>query len=291
MFMQLTNETLAMLWLGAGAIAFWRLMPAVCNALGLTFRRGFIDADAAALEPAGDDADYEELFTQLCHLGFEPVGRRSTTYWLFLHHWCKNFQARVFAARQGDCIALVYQLRPWDRWRLCFVTAFSDGAIVETANQMESFRIAEPDHWRWGLATPDRGLLLERHHEVCRDFAVAGSRAIALLPAEEVNWLNGYHESRHHRKSHRWLGLKVMSSSLWLFGIAFMVVRWFGGAAPYVVPASIIAWGVAWPAFHASLFRAAANRLRAADARRQRNQPTPGTGFVEANQRGKGIKL
>jgi hypothetical protein len=85
--MQLTNETLAVLWLGAGAVALWMLMPAVLNALGLTLWRGCIDGDAAALEPSGgDDAEYDDLFTQLRRLGFEPVGRRSTTCWLFLHH-------------------------------------------------------------------------------------------------------------------------------------------------------------------------------------------------------------
>ena len=138
--MQLTNEALAVLWLGAGAVAVWMLLPAVLNALGLTLRRSVIEDNPADVEPAGDDADYEDLVGQLRRLGFEPVGRRTTTCWLFLHHWYRKFESRVFAARQGDCIALTYNLRPWDPWRLCFVTAFSDGAIVETANQMASFR-------------------------------------------------------------------------------------------------------------------------------------------------------
>ena len=34
--MQLTNDTLTVLWLGAGAVALWMLLPAVLNALGLT---------------------------------------------------------------------------------------------------------------------------------------------------------------------------------------------------------------------------------------------------------------
>jgi hypothetical protein len=274
--MQLTNEIMTVLWLGAGAVALWRLMPAVFNALGLTFRRGFIDDNAGALEPCGDDAEYDELFNQLRNLGFEPVGRRSNTCWFFLHHWYRNFQARVFAARQGDCIAVAYQLRAWDQWRLCFVTTFSDGAIVQTANQLERLRIEEPDHLRWGLATPDRGLLLERHREVCREFAGAGSRSVSLLPAEDVNRLCLHHEARHHRKCYRWNGLKTMSRSLWLLGIALLLVRRFAGNAPWLLPVSIIAWGFAWPAIYAYLFRAAAGSLRAEDARWQHNQPTPG---------------
>ena len=75
--------------------------------------------------------------------GFEPVGQRSNTLWFFLHHWYRNFQSRVFAARQGDCIAVTYKLRDWDSWRLCFATAFSDGAILQTANQMEITHAAE----------------------------------------------------------------------------------------------------------------------------------------------------
>ena len=274
--MQLGNDTLAVLWLAAGAVLLWRLLPAVVNALGLTVRQGVIDHDAAALEPSGDDAEYADLFAQLRLHGFEPVGRRSTTCWFFLHHWYKTFRSRVFAARQGDGIALAYRLRAWDRWRLCFVTAFSDGAIVETANQMESFRIDEPDHLRWGLATPDRGLLLGRHREVCRDFAAAGSRGVARLPAEDVNRLIRQHESRHHRQRHRWTGLKSVSTSLWLLGIALLLASRFAGTAPYLLPATVIAWGFAWPAIHATLFRAAAASFRAEDARRQRNQPTPG---------------
>src|SRR6516162_10084241 len=124
--MQLNNDILAVLWLGAGTIALWRLLPAILNALGLTFRQGSIDHDVSAIEPSGDDAEYEELFAQLRLNGFEPVGTRRTTCWIFLHHWRKTFRSRLFATRQGDCIALAYKLREWDRWRLCFVTAFND---------------------------------------------------------------------------------------------------------------------------------------------------------------------
>jgi hypothetical protein len=272
--MQITDETVAVLWLVAGAVALWMLLPAVLTALGLTFRQDFLDDDAAALEPSGNDSEYEDLFTQLCRLGFEPVGRRSTTCWFFLIHWYRNFQSRVFAAPRGDGIALVYKLRAWDRWRLCFVTAFSDEAIVETANQMERLRIDEPDHLRWGLATPDRAFLLKRHREVCRDFAAAGSRSVALLPTELVNQLLRHHSSRYQRK-HRWIGLIYMSIPLCCLGIGLLLVRLFAGTAPYLLPVSIIAWGFLWPAAEAFLFRAAARRSRAEDAHRQRNQPTP----------------
>jgi hypothetical protein len=274
--MQLNNDTLMALWVGAGAIVLWRILPAVLNALGLTFRQGFIDHDVEALEPCGDDAEYQDLVSQLRQNGFEAVGKRSTTCWFFLHHWRKDFRSRVFATRQSDCIALVYRLRDWDRWRLCFVTAFSDGAIVETANQMECFRIDEPDHLRWGLATPDRSLLLQRHFEVCRDFAGAGSRKVALLPAEEVTRLIRYHESRHHSRRHRWTGLKSVSTSLWVLGVMVLLARRFAVTAPYLMPVSIIAWGFLWPAIHATLFRAAARSFQAEDARRQRNLPTAG---------------
>jgi hypothetical protein len=275
MSMHITTETMAVLWLGAGAVALWMLLPAVLNALGLTLWQVSMEYDAAALEPSGSDAAYEELFAQLRGLGFMPVGRRSKTCWFFLHHWHHQFQARIFAVPQRDCIAVTYKLRPWDPWRLCFVTAFSDGALVETANQMESLRIDEPKYLRWGLATPDRALLLERHREACRSFADGGSRSIAVLPLEQVNRLELHHASLNHRKRHRWTGLNVMSKSLWYLGIGLLLVRRFGDTAPYLLPVSVIAWGFLWPAVHACLFRAAAGSFRAEDARRQRNQQTP----------------
>jgi hypothetical protein len=270
---QLANETLVGLWLGAGTVALWMLLPAVLNALGLTFRQSSIEENPSALEPVGDDAEYEELFAQLRRLGFEPIGKRTTTCWFFVHHWYRTFRSLAFAARQGDAIALTYKLRPWDRWRLCFVTAFSDGAIVESANQMASFRIDEPAHLRWGLPTPDRALLLERHRAVCREFAVEGSRSVARLPAEEVNQHIDHHESRSHRRRHRWTGLNLMAISLVFLGAALGLVYRFGGTAPYLLPVSIIAWGVLWPAVEAHLFRVEAGSSRAADARWHKNQP------------------
>jgi len=268
-----TNESLLVLWLGAAAVALWTMLPAVLNALGLTFRQSSIEEDPSALEPVGDDAEYDELFAQLRRLGFEPVGKRTTSVWLFLHHWNRTFRSRVFAARQGDAIALTYKLRDWDPWRLCFVTAFSDGAIVQTANQMENFRIDEPDHLRWGLATPDRAVLLERHRAVCREFAAKGSRSVAVLPAEQVNQLIGHHESRFHRKRHRWNGLNSVSTPLFLLCAALAVVYRFSGTAPYLPPVVIIAWGFLWPAFHEHLFRIAAGSSRDADAQSRKNQP------------------
>jgi hypothetical protein len=271
-----TDETLALLWLGAGAVALWMFLPAVLNALGLTYLQCYLDYDPAALEPSGDDAEYEALFGELRRLGFEPVGKRSTSCWLFVHHWYRNFQSRVFAVRKGDCVALTYKLWAWDRWRLCFVTAFWDEAILETANQMENLRIEEPDYLRWGLATPDRALLLERHREACRDFAAAGGRSVAVLPVDVVNRLMRLHEARHHRMRQRWAGLIVMSPSLLCLGIGLALVRLFGGTAPYLLPVSIIAWGLLWPVVHAPLIRAAAACSRAEDARRQGHQPAPG---------------
>jgi hypothetical protein len=273
--MQVTDETLALLWLGAGAVVLWMFLPAVLSALGLSYRQGTIDDDAAALEPSGDDAEYEALFDQLRSLEFEPVGRRSNTCWLFHHHWYRRFQSRVFAVRQGDCIALTFKLRDWDPWRLCFATAFSDGAILETANQMESVRIEEPNFLRWGLATPDRAVLLERHREACRDFAAAGRRSVALLPADAVTRLIDDHAARNSRKRHRWTGLKTMSTPLWCLGIGLALVSQLEGMAPYLLPVGVIALGLLWPVVQAHLFRAAADSFRAEDARRQGNQPAP----------------
>jgi hypothetical protein len=264
--MQITDETVALLWLGAGAVALWMVLPALVSTLGVTFRQSVIDDDAAALEPSGNDAEYEDLFNQLRRLGFEPVGRRSTRCWLFLHHWYRSFQSRVFAARKGDAFALAYKLWAWDRWRLYFVTPFSDGAIVETANQIESLRIDEPDHLRWGLATPDRAFLLERHREVCRDFAAAGSRNASVLPADEVNRLIGHHESRHFRKRDRFTGLMFMSIWLCPLFMGLLLVCWLAGTATYLLPVSIIAWGFLWPALQAPLLRAAVSKSRADDA-------------------------
>ena len=65
-----------------------------------------------------------------------------------------------------------------------------------------------------------------------------------------------------------------MSTSLWCLGIGVVLIRYFGGNAPYLYPVSILAWGLLWPAVHGYLFRASADAFRAEDAR-QPNQPAP----------------
>src|SRR5437660_6693330 len=86
--MQLANETLAVLWLGAGAVVLWMLLPAVLNALGLSLRRSVIEDNPSAVEPTGDDAEYADLVGQLRRLGFEPVLTK-----IFAGAWLKTLVA------------------------------------------------------------------------------------------------------------------------------------------------------------------------------------------------------
>jgi hypothetical protein len=262
-----STEAAAVLWGAAALVALRIVLPGVLSALGLTFCRSNIDNDSAALEPAGDDAEYEELFGQLRRLGFVPVGARRNTYWFYLHHWRKVFHARLFAMPQGDSLAVTYKLRAWDRWRLSYVTAFSDEAIVETANQVASLRIEEPQHIRWGFVTADRGLLLERHRELCRHFASLAPRRIANLPAEEISRVLQAHEVRHISRQHRWTGLKSVSNAAFMIGLPVLVVRRCGTATPCLLPLSILTAGLLWPLVQAALFRAAARTFAEADAR------------------------
>jgi hypothetical protein len=92
---------------------------------------------------------------------------------------------------------------------------------------------------------------------------------------EQVIRLELNHASRYHRKCHRGTGLVAMSNSLWCLGIGLLLVRRFADTAPYLLPISVMAWGLLWPVVHASFFRAAAGSFRAEDARRQRDQQTP----------------
>ena len=130
--------------------------------------------------------------------------------------------------------------------------------------------------------------LLGRHRKTAAgpEWPRGITRAAAFPPANKHarpravspttgNRLIRHHESRNHRKRHRWTGLNSMSTSLWCLGIGLLLVRRFGDTAPYLLPVSVIAWGFLWPAVHAGLFRAAAGSFRAQDARRQLHQQTP----------------
>src|SRR5262249_39120177 len=128
--------------------------------------------------------------------------------------------------------------------------------------------------YRWALITPDRGLLLERHREVCRDFAATGARSVANLPAEQVNQCQQAVDSRSHRRRHRFQGLNTMAGSLVTLCAGLALIRPLADDAPFLFPVTILAWGLLWPALHAFQFRAAAAASRAEDAR-QANRPAP----------------
>ena len=64
--MQLTNEALAVLWLGAGAVALWMLLPAVLNALK-TSDIGF-NLDLGKI--AGIESSAKVKLTPSGHIGF-----------------------------------------------------------------------------------------------------------------------------------------------------------------------------------------------------------------------------
>src|SRR5262249_61183167 len=115
-----------------------------------------------------------------------------------------------------------------------------------------------------------------RPAEACRDFAAAARRSPPLPPADEVSRLVLQHESRYHLKRHRWTGLLVIIPSLFCLGIALGLVGAFAGAASYLLPVVVIAWGLLWPVVRAQLFRAASPSSRAQAASHavsQQSQP------------------
>jgi hypothetical protein len=263
----LTTDTLCtVLWgLAATAVA-WVCLPNVMQLLGQTRFESETDEDAAAIEPTGDDPEYAALVADLRRLGFEPLGIRWTTGRFYCGHWVKTFRSPTFATPRRDCFASVWRFFPNDPWRLGFLTAFTDGGLVESANQMESFKIQEERHWRWGFATPDRGELLGRHRELVEQYTAEHGCTVDNTSLQRLGELLIEHEGRWFRKDAAVTALAQLGGTLVLIAAPALAVGSLVGWDGWLLPLAVFGGTIRHVVGSIALFRQAARQFRQEDA-------------------------
>jgi hypothetical protein len=119
------------LWALAAVATVWAFVPPIVTALGLYRSYGTAVEDPQAVEPAGDDPEYEQKYHELLALGFAPVGVLTEHFWLFAFHWYKAFPARCLATADRTCYAAVFRFLD-GTVRVRFDTRLDDGFGVRT---------------------------------------------------------------------------------------------------------------------------------------------------------------
>lgn len=272
----LTTDTLCMvLWGFAATAVAWVCLPHVLQMLGQTQLESQTDEDPAAAERTDGDQGYAVLLADLRRLGFEPLGIRWTTGRFYCGHWVKTFRSPTFATPRRDCFATVWRFFPDDPWRLGFLTAFTDGGVVESANQMEGFKIQEERHWRWGFATPDRGELLQRHRELVEQYAASHDCTADNPSLQRLGELLVEHEGRWFRKDAANTALAHLGGTLVLLALPALAVGSIAGWNGWLLPLAVLGGTVRHVVGSITLFRQAARQSRQEDAAGGRTSGEP----------------
>jgi hypothetical protein len=263
----LTTDTLCAVWWGVAATAVaWVCLPWLMQLVGQTQFASQADEDAAALAPGDDDPTYAALFRELHQLGFAPLGVRWTTCRFFSGHWVKTFRALTFVTAQRDCFAAAFRLFPGDPWRLAFLTACTDGGLVESANQMECFTIQEDGYWRWGFATPDRDELLRRHRELVEQYCAAGGCSVDHPSLTQLGEVVTGHEARWYRKDAACTALGHLGSTLAVIALPALALGYVVGWDSWPVPLAVLVGTVRHVVMSIGLLRQASRQMRSEDA-------------------------
>jgi hypothetical protein len=269
----LTADTVLTFWWGVAATAVaWVCLPNLMQLLGQTQIESGSDEDAAALEPPGDDPEYAALFADLQRLGFVPLGVRRTTCRFFCGHWVKTFHVLTFATPQRDCFATVFRFFKGDPWRLCYLTALTDGGLVESANQMEGFKVQEEGYWRWGFATPDREELLRLHRELVDQYCAAGGCPVDHPALEQLGELVVKHEGRWYRKGAAAMALAHLMGTLIMIAIPALAMAGLAGWGSFLVPLAVLVATVRHITISMGVLRRVALKDRSEDAAASRGR-------------------
>jgi hypothetical protein len=253
-----------LLWTAAGLVVLWTCLPSVLEWLGC--RRIYMEGvdDPGAAEP-GDEPTYAAVAAELKALGFEPVGVKTTRMWFTGFRWTKTFRVYLFGTRSRDVFAAVFRLVPDEPWRLAFTTAFTDGALVQSANQLNGLKIEHDDYLRWGSATVNRTELLHLHRDVSEQFRAKGNRTVAPLSSALYAELDRRHSENVLNRDFKHLPLQCLSYVLMhLLPLALLLGVQFGFGS-VLVPAAVIAGGLFHLVTQARVFGQAAARLRTED--------------------------
>jgi hypothetical protein len=258
----LTHETYVLLWVIAGLVAAWVLLPMVLGLLGFTRTWSECHDNPAEAEPSSDDPDYTFVYERLVVLGLVPAGSRIEHVRFLGHHWTKSFPIRMFATSDGTLFASVYRFFADDPYRVCFSTAFTDGSLVQSSNNLEVLKIQEDGYLRWGFATTDLGELLALHRDLVDQHAAAGGLPSARHDLASMDQTILHHCGRYLRRSAPATALNSLRVALMFLGIIPTTLGASLGFGSPLVPAGLLA-GSLWHAFAVgSLFRLASRQIR-----------------------------
>jgi hypothetical protein len=174
------------LWIGAVCGAVWVLVPPLAELLGLSWIHYVPHEDPRAVEPSGNDPDYQRRYRELQALGFRPIGFVSERVWFKYNRWFKAHHVRSMISADGLCYANLYRLDDAEPVRISFKTFTSGGGIVNTVTPGAGIQNLTETSLRVESPTNDLGELLAQHQENIKLFCEQRGFTVTPIGLQEM---------------------------------------------------------------------------------------------------------
>ena len=176
------------LYVAAVAATIWVLVPAVAFSLGWMRLRATVVRDRAAVEPKGDDPDYELRYRQFAALGFEPAGTSRETCWFINNHkWYWRAEgSRWMTTPDGKMLVSFHRMISAEPVRFGVITMFERGGLVRSTCPGAGVTYDSETSLRVEFPSIEPEQLIAKHQEHVDAFARRRGRAVAPASLEEI---------------------------------------------------------------------------------------------------------
>lgn len=224
------------------AVCLALYLPVLLGLVGLGTFSTAIMGTHLEMRPDGSDGHYDDAYSQLVDLGFEPIGIFVERAWFLFGHWCKESgPVRVFASSQHRCFAIAY--RPTKKLEFGLQTLFADDTQLFTTTS--STKVPQrKDYIRRHVATDDMKTLLGEHLQAVDEQQTQGKAVRDDLSLQTACYANEL-----ENKGFRWLSMQTalvylqlvwMSVGFTAVGLLAVIPK-FGNGLVYLTTVAMLA--------------------------------------------------
>lgn len=238
-----------LLWLLAGGFVAYLTLPSILYRAGFGRTTSYGIDDPDRCRPSGDER-CADLCQQLLDLGFEPLGLRVETSWLFIDYWRKVYRARIFYSPKANCYATLSRTIETGPWKVCLCSCLEGGGLLETNGGIEV--VAQHDsYFMWGFTTADIKDLLALHEQVVTKVLSRGHQLSSRRGLQSFVETELAHERLNcAAENHREIAGQMLSITY--VTVLLLPLIFFGGLGLTALwlPAGIIVFGLLYLLFH-----------------------------------------
>jgi hypothetical protein len=246
----------------------WVCYPHLLLVLGINQYRNGVFGGPEDLEPDDKSVRYQDVYYQLVHLGFEPLGLHWSTIGRTI-----STQTFVFSLPEVHCIATIYSRSD----NLYLVTGFEGNAALETTS-VRTNEIRSNDFWLTSIPDASVKVLLSGHQNQLQELVSKGWQPLPASKLEDIPAITRAASSgSDHNSRLRSAALKILGTFLLIIALPWLGLAAFVG---YFHPLPWLLAGLTSLSIYA-LIQRSSTRVRLDKSTIQSSQPQSVDNFSE----------